>query len=46
VVIATIELGNTDEVSYNPEIEIFHDPSIQYEKITIVTVSICNDIMT
>lgn len=40
VLIATIELSNHGEISYNPEVIITHDQSLQYEKITILDVSV------
>jgi hypothetical protein len=40
VLTAVIELSNHDEISYNPEVVITHDSSLQYEKITVLDVSI------
>jgi hypothetical protein len=42
--IATIELSNIHDVCYGSEVVINHDASLQYEKITIVTVSIFFDL--
>ncbi|CAB4035285.1 Hypothetical predicted protein, partial [Paramuricea clavata] len=36
VVTAVIYLSNQDEISYNPEVIITHDSSLQYEKITVL----------
>ena len=40
LVIATVELSNIGEISYNPEVTIIHDPALQYETITPEGVSI------
>ena len=40
VLTAVIDLSNQDEVSYNPEVIITHDTSLQYEKMTVLDVSI------
>ena len=39
ILTTTIELSNHDEVAYNPELTITHDPSLQYERIAVDDVS-------